>query len=117
MRILLADDEPMVCSALRLLLEQEPDVEVVGEVGEAGALAEWLSRGCADLCIVDWELPGLPIGDRQKLVRALCCNLKLVAISGRSETRVQALAAGVDGFISKTEPPEHVLALVRALIP
>lgn len=117
MRILLADDEPSVCSALRLLFEQEPDVEVVGEVREAAALSDWLSGGCADLCIVDWELPGLPAGDRQPAVRALRRYLKLVAISGRLGTRAQALAAGVDGFISKTEPPERVLELVRALSP
>jgi DNA-binding NarL/FixJ family response regulator len=115
MRVLLADDEPAVRSALQLLLDQEPDVEVVGQVGDGNALDAWLDSAEADLIIVDWELPGLPSFDLERLARGGRGRPKLIAMSGRSETRAPALAAGVDGFVSKTDPPEHLLALVRAL--
>ena len=117
MRVLLADDEPTVRSALRLLLEQEPDLEVVGEVGEASALAAWLQSADADLLIFDWELPGLHTNGHGDCLPTRTNGLKLVAISGRAGTRSEALGAGVDGFISKTDPPEQVLAMVRALFP
>ena len=113
---MLADDEPTVRSALRLLLEQEPNLEVVGEVDEAGALADWFREGRADVLIIDWELPGLLAPDLCRDCHAQNGTLKLVALSGRAETRAQALAAGVDGFISKTDPPEQVLARLRPLL-
>jgi DNA-binding response OmpR family regulator len=90
-------------------------VEVVGQVSDGNELDAWLESTEVDLVIVDWELPGLPTFDLERLARGDRGRPKLIAMSGRSETRAPALAAGVDGFISKTDPPDHLLALVRAL--
>ena len=111
-RVLLADDDPAVCSALRLLLEQESGLEVVGEVGAADALTAWLRWQEADILIVDWELPGWPCPDMD----ACSGRPKLIAISGRAEARAQALAAGADGFVSKTDTPEQILATLRGVL-
>jgi len=59
MRVLIADDQPEVRSSLQLLLEQLPNVTVVGEATGAGDLLAQVSVSCPDLVLLDWELPGL----------------------------------------------------------
>ena len=58
MRVLLADDEPKVRSALRLILEQLKEVETVEEVTDAAGMTERLKNSPPDLLLVDMELPG-----------------------------------------------------------
>ena len=115
MRVLLADDDTAVCSALRLLLEDEPDIEIVGEVNAASDLASHLLGANIDLLIIDWELPGLSACPLRHALATVRDHLKLIAISGRTLARAESLAAGADGFISKTDPTDRVLALLRAL--
>jgi len=63
MRVFLADDQAKVCSALRLLLEQELGLRVVGEATEAKDLLAQVQRTQPDLVLLDWELPGLQATD------------------------------------------------------
>ncbi len=114
MRILLADDRPRVRAALRLLLEQEPDILIVGEAADAVSLRLALQREMPDLLLLDWELPGLPVGQRLQFIRGEQTRPRILALSGRPEARADALNGGADGFVSKGDPPEHVLAAVRA---
>jgi DNA-binding NarL/FixJ family response regulator len=58
MRVFLADKQAKVRSALRLLLEQEPGLSVVGEAAEAEDLLAQVQRTRPDLVLLDWELPG-----------------------------------------------------------
>ncbi|MCL4535543.1 MAG: response regulator transcription factor [Bacteroidetes bacterium] len=123
MRILLADDQPEVRSALRLLLEQEAGLEVVAEAGEAACMLALLEAVHPDLLLLDWELPGLDaslsrVRTRRAMLsslRALCPGLSVVTLSGRPEVRRAALAAGADAFVSKGDPPEHLLATLRGI--
>jgi CheY-like chemotaxis protein len=59
MRILIADDQERVRFALRVLLAQQPGVQVVGEAANGEALLAQASAVAADLALVDWELPRL----------------------------------------------------------
>jgi DNA-binding NarL/FixJ family response regulator len=113
MRVLLADDQTKVRSALRLLLEQEPGLSVVGEAAEAEDLLAQVETTQPDLVLLDWELPGLRTDDRLSVLRALCPQLKVIALSGQPEARRAALSAGADAFVSKGEPPEQLLAAVE----
>ena len=113
MRVLLADDQTKVRSALRLLLEQEPGLSVVGEAAEAEDLLVQVEVTQPDLVLLDWELPGLRTDDRLSVLRALCPQLKVIALSGQPEARRAALSAGADAFVSKGEPPERLLAAVE----
>ena len=60
LRVLLADDRASVRAALRLLLEQEPHVTIMGEAADATGLLLLASKPDAQLLLLDWELPGLP---------------------------------------------------------
>jgi DNA-binding NarL/FixJ family response regulator len=120
MRVLIADDQPQVRSALRLLLKQEPGVTVVGEAEDTQQALELAAGQRPDLVLLDWELPGpwaaQPLKNAGQCLlpalRAQCPQVKVVALSGRPEARRAALAAGADAFVSKGDPPERVLAAV-----
>jgi len=119
-RVLIADDQPQVRSALQLLLKQEPGVAVVGEAENVEEALELVAARRPDLVLLDWELPGLRAADVPKkakpgllpALRARCPRVKVVALSGRPEARQAALAAGADVFVSKGDPPERLLAAV-----
>ena len=110
MRILLADDQPKVRFALRVLLERRSGFEVVGEAVDADDVLSKVRATGPDLVLLEWELPG-PVGsDLLSALRGICPDLFIVALSGRPESRQVALAAGADAFVSKAEPPERLLA-------
>jgi DNA-binding NarL/FixJ family response regulator len=114
MRVLLADDQAEVRSALRLLLEQEPGLAVVGEAVDAQDLLSQATVAQPDLVLLDWELPGSPAADLLLALRASCPAAKVIALSGRPEALREALAAGIDAFVSKGDPPERLVAALHA---
>jgi DNA-binding NarL/FixJ family response regulator len=115
MRVLLADDQSKVRSALRLLLEQQPGLRVVSEAAGAEDMLAQVEATQPDLVLLDWELPGLRTDDRLSALRRLCPRLKVIALSGQLEARRAALTAGADGFVSKGDPPEQLLTTLRAV--
>jgi DNA-binding NarL/FixJ family response regulator len=115
MRILLADDQSRVRSALQMILKEEPGMRVVGEVAEAKGLLVQLQVTQPDLVLLDWELPGLAAIGSLPALRMLCPQVAVIALSGRPEVYQEALSAGVDAFVSKMDPPERLLATLRAI--
>ncbi len=116
MRILLADDQSKVRSALRLLLEQHPALSVVAEAADAEALLAQAKKTHPDLALLDWELPGQAALDLLPVLRASCPGLYVIALSSRPEAGQAALADGADSFVSKGEPPERLLAAIDQVI-
>ena len=114
MRILLADDESNVRYGLRVLLEERPAFEVVGEAVDAEDLLAQIEAACPDLVLLSWGLPGLAGADQLPVLRSVCDSLYVIVLSGRPEVRQAALDAGVNAFISKVESPERLLAAIAA---
>jgi DNA-binding NarL/FixJ family response regulator len=108
-RVLLADDQMKVRSALRLLIEQELAFNVVGEAGAADELLRGILKAYPQVVLLDWELPGLPDQHKIDSMRLIDPQLKVIALSGQPEARKQALAEGVDLFVSKSDPADGVL--------
>ncbi len=115
LQILLADDQPQVRSALRLILEHEPEMNVVGEVSHTKALLMLSKDIQPDLVLLDCELPGLTTTDLLPQLRLGCPHLAIVALSGHLEARQKSLQAGVDAFVSKGDPPEKLLAVLYTI--
>ncbi len=125
MRVVLADHRREIRSALRLLLEQQPDNwEVLGEASDLFELAVCLKKSCPEILLLDWELPGMcadrwnPDPDRptsmlQKL-REICPQIRIVALSSQPEECRLALQSGADEIVCKTDPPEILLGKMRA---
>lgn len=99
--IILAEGEKHVLESLRLLLEQQRDVTIVGEARFAESLLAQACQKAPDAILLDWNLPGI---HPQRLIRALrdCCpDAKLVAMSVKPEHEKVSQEYGLDGFISK----------------
>jgi DNA-binding NarL/FixJ family response regulator len=109
MRILLADNQSKVRFALRVLLERQADIHVVGEATDAGDLLDMAEADCPDVVLLAWELPGMPAAQLLAALRGICPDLIVIALSGRLEARRAALCAEADAFVSKGEPPERLL--------
>ncbi len=114
MRVLLADDQTRVRSALRMLLKEELELSVVGEAAEAADLLAQMKLTHPDLVLLDWELPGLSAIDSLPTLRKTCPGLVVIALSGRPEARRAALTAGADAFVSKIDPPEQLITTLYA---
>ena len=112
MRVILADDQAKVRSALRLLLEHQPDVEILGEAVDTTGLLDWAKAACPDLVLLDWELPGLPATALLPRLYDYCPALRVIALSSRPGVCQAALSAGADAFVSKGDPPERLLMAV-----
>lgn len=115
MKLLIADDNPEVRSALRLLLEQEPLQALIAEASDTQSVLAHLREGCPMAILLDWELPGLHKNGVLQELRSCCQNVKIIALSSKYEARREALAIGVDAFVSKTEPPEQILTTLNSL--
>jgi DNA-binding NarL/FixJ family response regulator len=112
MRVLLADDQPRVRFALRVLLEQQPGLTVVGEADDANDLLAQAEATHPDLVLLAWELPGLAAAGSLPALRTACPGLLVIALSGRPAARRSAIAAGADAFVSKADPPEQLLKTI-----
>ena len=115
-RVLLADDQTNVRSALRRLLRHEPGVIVVGEVSEAKELVSQVHTINPDLVLLDWGLPGLSAIGSLPGLRLNNPELWVTVMSGRPEARQPALAAGANAFVSKIDPPEKLLDTLHAMV-
>jgi DNA-binding NarL/FixJ family response regulator len=115
--VLIADDQAWLRSAMRLLLEQEANLEVVGEAYNTDSL--WhATKACApELILLDWELPGLGVqSEHKQLIHALYAEwpgLKIIALSVNSDAQLTSSMVGVDAFVNKAEPPEYLLTAIR----
>ena len=119
MRVLIADDQAWLRSAMRLLLEQETSLEVVGEAADTNALLNATKALTPDLILLDWELPGFgALEEYEQVLQALRTEwpaLKIIALSVNLDAQSIALGIGVDAFIDKSKPPEYLLSAVRRI--
>jgi two-component system, OmpR family, response regulator len=113
MRILVADPDVRVRSALHVLLLQEPGPIVVAECPDLDTLAEQLAAFRPHLVLLDWDLPGRPAPALLLGRHAPAIHPKLIVLGRRPEARQPALAIGADDFVYKGDPPETLLAACR----
>jgi DNA-binding NarL/FixJ family response regulator len=113
MRVLLADDQPSVRSALNLILEQQTDMPVAGDVTDADSLLKWLTANQADVLLLDWELPGISGKQLITILRSVAPAMKIIAMDSSPQTKQAALTGGADDFVSKGEPPEILISVLE----
>ena len=112
--VLIADNRTHARSAMRLLLAQEPDVIVVGEAADVDAAVATIAACRPDVVLLDWDLSKQNGNSAVDDLRAASPKSFVIALSGLPEARQEALAAGVDSFVSKGDPPEKLLEAVKS---
>jgi two-component system response regulator DesR len=114
-RLLLADDQALVRGALAALLNLEPDLEVVAEVGRGDEVVARARQTRPDVALLDVEMPGLDgITATTDLRAALpSCRVLVVTTFGRPGYLRRAMAAGASGFVVKDTPARQLADAVR----
>ena len=119
LRVVIVDDEPLVRAGLRLVLELEPDLEVVAEGGDGDAAVDLVRRHRPDVALLDVRMPGT---DGIAATRRICAEpalseTKVVVLTTFADDAllVGAVRAGASGYLLKSMPPEEIRASVRAV--
>lgn len=120
LRVMLVDDHAVVRTGYRRLLQDEPDLQVVGEYGDADAAYAALGRqpqGSADLLVLDLSMPGRSGLDMLRRARLRWPTLRVLVFSMHDSPAMvaQALKAGADGFVTKSSEPALLVAALRRL--
>jgi DNA-binding NarL/FixJ family response regulator len=113
MRILVADNDARVRSALQMLLEQEPGEAVIAESGDLESMAVQIRSFRPELVLLDWELPGRAAAALLVALNGLELRPKVIVLSGRPDAGKIALSLGADGFVYKGDPPDQLLLVCR----
>lgn len=114
-RLLLADDQALVRGAMAALLDMEPDLSVVAEVGRGDEVVAAVRARAVDVALLDVEMPGLDgVAAARELRREVPgCRVLMVTTFGRAGYLRQAMAAGASGFVVKDTPARQLADVVR----
>ena len=113
MRIILADHHAQPCWALKTLLNEQPEFEIIGEAVDAEGLLKLAELHLPDLVLADSELPGLYIEDLISRLHALEPAPIVVIMSSEFENSRKLLKAGADAFVSKGDEPAWLLETLQ----
>jgi len=117
MRLLVADDHGVVRGGLKLLLDRQPDMEVVAEAGDGAEAVEQALRHRPDLCVLDVSMPKLTGLQATREIKAQAPDMHVLVLSMHDDERYlfEALKAGAGGYVLKTEADQSLVDAVRAV--
>jgi len=117
LRVLLVDDHAVVREGYRRLLEREPDIEVVGEAGDATQACERALALSPDVVVMDIALPGSSGIEAMRRMLADRPQLRVLMFSMHDDAifSSRALQAGALGYLSKASAPEALLQAIHAV--
>lgn len=119
LRVVIADDEPLVRQGMRLVLELEPGLEILGEASDGRDAVELVRRHRPDLALLDVRMPAM---DGIEAARLICAEPELretrvvvLTTFADDELLVGAIRAGASGYLLKSMPPDEIRSSVRAI--
>jgi DNA-binding NarL/FixJ family response regulator len=114
-RVLLADDHAIVRSGLKQLLLLADDIQVAGEATDGGQVMDRLRSERFDLVLLDMNMPGISGLDLIARIRLQGNPTPILVLSMRDEVEVvrRTLSAGANGYLTKSNEPEVLLAAIR----
>jgi DNA-binding NarL/FixJ family response regulator len=116
-RVVLVDDQELVRTGFRMVLDAQPDIDVVGEAGDGGQAVDLLRATTTDVVLMDVRMPRL---DGIEATRRICAdheNVKVIILTtfDLDEYAFSALRAGASGFLLKDAGPAQLVAAIRAV--
>ncbi len=115
--VVVADDQAVVRSGLRMILESQEDIEVMGEAANGAEVLELVRRLDPDVVLMDIQMPVVDgLEATRRLSRSgLRARVLVLTTYGLDENVYEALRAGAAGFLVKTDSPETLVAGVRVV--
>ena len=117
-RILLAEDQAMVCGALTALLRLEDDLDVVAEVSQGDGVLPTAVKTKPDIALLDIEMPGSDgLSAAEALHKSLpSCRIVILTTFGRSGYLRRAMESGAVGFLLKDTPADQLAIAIRRVM-
>ena len=116
-RVLLADDQALLRSAFRVLVDSEPDMEVVGEASDGAEAVRLAKEQRAEVVLMDIRMPGKDGLAATRLISAdpALAHVRVVILTTFEvdDYVVESLRAGASGFLGKGSEPEELLSAIR----
>ncbi|HHY89913.1 MAG TPA: response regulator transcription factor [Chloroflexi bacterium] len=116
-RVLLADDHPVVRSGIRTLLDKAVDIEVVGEASSGTEALKMIEEVKPDILLLDMELPDLKGTEVAQRLQQQKSSVKILALSAHADRIYiqELLESGASGYLMKEEAPQTILDAVRGV--
>jgi DNA-binding NarL/FixJ family response regulator len=116
-RVLLVDDHPLMRDGLRLLIDSQPDMNVVGAAGDGVTGIAAAQELKPDVVVMDIEMPGENGIAVSRQLMELCPSTRIVILSAYADGHyvTEAVQAGVSGYLLKGNPPDQVVSAIRAV--
>jgi two-component system response regulator DegU len=116
-RVLIADDHPVVRDGIRYLLKQETDIEVVGEAADGFEALHLTQSVKPDILLLDMELPGLNGTEVAKKIMEERLPVKILALSAHDDPIYirSLLELGAAGYLMKEEAPQVIVQAIRGV--
>lgn len=117
LRVLIADDHGIVRSGIRLLLERQPDLEVIAEAADGAEARDFAVRERPDLAILDVKMPKLTGLQATREIKRQAPEVSVLILSMHDDERYlfEALKAGASGYVLKAQADTDLLAAIRAV--
>jgi DNA-binding NarL/FixJ family response regulator len=114
-RVLIVDDRPEVRFGLKMRLALEPDIDVVGEAGDAWSAVVCAVTLCPDVVLMDIVMPGMDSLAATSVLQALEPRMAVVVLTleDDAKTRSRAQAAGASAFVAKREADALLVPAIR----
>lgn len=118
LRVILIDDHQMFREGIRRRLEEEPDLQVVGEAGSAQEAIRMVNDANPTLAILDIRLPDMSGIELARILKNRWPELKLLILTGYDFAQyVRAMArVGIDGYLLKDAPQETLVQAIREIV-
>lgn len=116
-RILIADDQAVVRAGLRMILEAQDDLEIVGEATDGAEAVEAVRTLRPDVALMDIRMPTLDGIEATRRIASSSLSTRVLVLTtyGLDENVYDALKAGASGFLLKTDSPERLIDAVRVV--
>lgn len=117
LRVLIAEDHETVREGLKLILQSQSDVEIVGEAADGNAAVESAKRLRPDVVLMDVSMPKTSGLRATKLLRECCPEVKILALTRHNDAAYlqEMLRAGASGYVLKQSSSSELLRAIREI--
>ena len=117
LRIVLAEDHKTVREGIKLLVDAQPDMEVVGEAGDGEAVIALTAKLEPDIVLMDISMPVLNGLRATKKLRALYPKIKILTLTRHTDDGYlrQLIGAGANGYVLKQSAPSELINAIRSV--